>query len=90
LSTFYSLHDIQLLLRVNGLAFHFIWLRGRIDGGSDVVVQDPILGEFSLHGGFELQTRQMAAGAEWRRVSVDELKGIIASAVRERRCEHND
>ncbi len=62
----------------------------RIDGGSDVVVQDPILGEFSLHGGFELQTRQMAQGGEWRRVSVDELKDIIASAVRKRGCEHAD
>jgi hypothetical protein len=82
LSTFHNLHDIQLQLRVNGLGFHFVWLSGRIDGGSDLVVQDPRLGEFALHGGFELQIRQMAEEAEWRRVSVEELKNIVASAVR--------
>jgi len=41
----------------------------------EVLVNEPVLGEYSLHSGFEIQLHEPDAG--WRQVSLEELKGIL-------------
>jgi hypothetical protein len=66
-------------LLVNGLSMRTVRVRqgGESTGDFEVIVTDLMLGPFALHSGFEIDVPEPDSG--WRRVSLDELKGILRS-----------
>jgi hypothetical protein len=74
-----ALDDVPCDLSLNGLPLHSVRVRqtGDCADDFDVIVTDPVLGAFSLHAGFDIDVRER--DSSWRRVSLDELKGILKS-----------
>lgn len=74
-----SLDDIPCELLLNGVFVRFVRIRRAAEPGVDfdVVVTDPGVGCFALHRGFEIDLHE--PDATWRRVSLQELKGILKS-----------
>ena len=66
-------------LLLNGVSIRTVRVRQGAEsaGNFDVIVTDPILGPFALHSGFEIDVSQ--PNSNWRRVSLEELKGILNS-----------
>ena len=64
-------------LLLNGVPMRSVWLRqnARSPGDLEVSVNEAVLGEYSLHSGFEIQVHESGTG--WRQVSLEELKGIL-------------
>src|SRR5271166_4636137 len=66
-------------VRVNGITFESV--RIRRDRGAnhfDIVIDDPYVGRFALTTAVpDLELRD--EGSEWRQVTLDELKGILAN-----------
>jgi hypothetical protein len=62
---------------LNDIPVRSVQIRNMRDSQEDfeVVVTDRILGLFALHAGFEIDVRE--ADSDWRRVSLDELKGML-------------
>jgi len=74
-----GLGDFPCELLVNGVSIRTVRVRQAAEpaGDFDVVVSDSMLGSFALHFGFEIDVHEPDLG--WRRVSLDELKGILRS-----------
>ena len=74
-----SLDDIPCELLLNGVFVRSVRIRRAAEPGVDfdVVVTDPGVGCFALHRGFEIDLHE--PDATWRRVSLQELKGILKS-----------
>jgi hypothetical protein len=68
----------QVDLNVNGITFESVRLRRRCGlADFDVLIDDPNLGRFALTPAFpDLELRD--EDSDWRRVSLDELKKILA------------
>ena len=66
-------------LLLNGVPMRSVRLRqnARSAGDLEVLVNEPVLGAYSLHSGFEIQLHEPDTG--WRQVSVEELKRILKS-----------
>jgi hypothetical protein len=66
-------------LLLNGVRIKCLGIRQGAESAGDleVVVTDPVLGPFALHSGFEIDVPE--PDSNWRRVSLDELKGILRS-----------
>jgi len=65
-------------VKVNGITFGSVWLR-RSSGANDfdIVIDDPQIGRFALTPAFlDLELRD--EDSDWRHVSLDELKKILA------------
>jgi len=64
-------------LLLNGVPMRSVRFRQNTESAADleVLVNEPVLGEYSLHSGFEIQLHEPDAG--WRQVSLEELKGIL-------------
>ena len=77
MSDTFALDDFPCELLLNGMSVRSVTIRQTTesDGDFDVVVTDSILGAFALHSDFEIDVQEADAG--WRRVSLDELKGIL-------------
>ena len=75
----FALDEFSCELRVNGVSIPTVRIRQGAEsaGDLDVVVTDPVVGCFALHSGFEIDVPEPDSG--WRRVSLDELKGILKS-----------
>jgi hypothetical protein len=74
----FSAHDdFRCELLLNGVPIQSLRVRqiGDSVDDFDLVVTDSVLGAFSLHSMFEIELHQ--ADSSWRRVSLDELKGIV-------------
>jgi len=74
---FSGLDDVQCKLRLNGVSVQSVGIRRTTEsaGDFDILVKVPLLGAFSLHSGFEIELHE--PDANWRRVSLDELKEIL-------------
>lgn len=74
-----ALGDFPCELLLNGVSVRTVRVRQGAEsaGDFDVVVSDPVLGPFALHSGFEIDVPE--PDSNWRRVSLDELKGILKS-----------
>jgi len=74
---FSALHEFPCELLLNGVPIRSVRVRQIADSVDDfdVIVTDPILGAFPLHIEFEIDLHE--ADSSWRRVSLDELKGIL-------------
>jgi len=68
----------QVRLRVNGLTFESVRLRRRCGSGDfDILIDDPNVGCFALTAAVpDLELRD--EDSEWRQVTLDELKRILA------------
>ena len=77
MSDIYTPDEFPCELLVNAVPIQSVRIRqdAESDGDFDVVVTDSILGAFALHSDFEIDVQEPDAG--WRRVSLDELKGIL-------------
>ena len=77
---FSSVGDLPCELLLNGLPMRSVRIRQNSDseGNFDVLVNEPVLGGYSLHSGFDIQVPE-TEDAGWRRVSLAELKGILKS-----------
>jgi len=66
-------------LLLNGVSIRTVRVRQGAEpaGNFDVIVIDPMLGPFGLHSGFEIDVPE--PNSNWRRVSLDEFKGILKS-----------
>ena len=66
-------------LLLNGVSIRTVRVRQGAEpaGNFDVIVIDPMLGPFALHSGFEIDVPE--PNSNWRRVSLEELKGILKS-----------
>jgi hypothetical protein len=64
-------------LLVNGVPIQSVRIRQGAESADalDVVVADPLVGCFALHSGFDIGIHE--PDRSWRRVSLDELKGIL-------------
>jgi hypothetical protein len=64
-------------LLLNGVSIRTVRVRQGAEstGDFEVIVTDLILGSFALHSCFEIDVPEPDSG--WRRVSLDELKGIL-------------
>jgi hypothetical protein len=69
--------DVPCELLLNGVSVRRVAIRQPADAVADfdVVFTDPVLGSFSLHSGFDIDMREL--DLNWRRVSLEELKGIL-------------
>jgi hypothetical protein len=70
--------DYQIELKVNGISVTSVRFCISVDApnGFDVMIDDPAIGAFSLHCGFDLEVRE--EGSLWRPVSLVELKKCLA------------
>lgn len=77
---FSALGNLPCELLLNGVSIRSVRIRENSDseGNFDVLVNEPVLGVYSLHSGFDIQVHE-AEDAGWRRVSLAELKGILKS-----------
>jgi hypothetical protein len=77
MSDLFTPDEFPFELLVNAVPIQSVRIRqgAESDGDFDVVVTDSILGAFALHSDFEIDVQEPDAG--WRRVSLDELKGIL-------------
>jgi hypothetical protein len=67
-----------LQLKVNNVLAKHVWFRVLSGlGRGEVVVEDPLVGVFSLHSEFDLLLKE--EGAEWRSVGIDELRRVLAA-----------
>lgn len=66
-----------LQLKVNTVLAKYIWLRGSIAIQCEVVIEDPLVGVFTLHNEFDLLLKE--EGSEWRSVGLDELRRVLAA-----------
>jgi hypothetical protein len=73
--------EISCDILINGVPFRSARIRKRpgYPHDFDVVVTEPMLGQFALHAGFEIDVRE--SDSVWQRVSLDELKGILTRSV---------
>jgi hypothetical protein len=73
--------DPPLRIQINGTVTTSVRLRSQhgAPGQLEVVVDDPWLGVFALHRQFDLLVRE--EGAEWRTVTLDELRGILEANI---------
>ncbi len=69
--------EIPCDVLINGVPFRSVHMRNRsaYPHNFDVVVTEPMLGQFALHAGFDIDVRE--SDSVWRRVSLGELKGIL-------------
>jgi hypothetical protein len=67
-------------LIVNGVPFGSLSVRNRPDDSDDfdVVVTEPMLGQFALHAEFDIDVCE--PDSDWRRVSLEELKGMLTKS----------
>jgi hypothetical protein len=74
-----ALGDLPCELLLNGVPIQSVRIRQGGESAADlgVVVTDPVLGPFALHTGFEIDVPE--PDSNWRRVTLDELKGILKS-----------
>jgi hypothetical protein len=72
-----AIDDFPCELLLNGVPVQSVRIRHTAEpaGDFDVVVADTVLGAFALHSGFYIDVHD--ADSNWRRVSLDELKGIL-------------
>jgi hypothetical protein len=77
MSDTFALDELSCELLVNGVSIRTVKIRQDDESASDfdVVVTDPVVGYFALHSGFEIDVHER--DSSWRRVSLDELKGIL-------------
>ena len=75
-----ELGDVSCDLIVNGVPFRSVNIRNRPDDPDefDVVVIEPMLGQFALHAGFDIDVRD--PDSHWRPRSFDELKGMLVNS----------
>jgi hypothetical protein len=75
-------------LRVNGVVIRSVQVRNRNDAGGEfqVVINDPQIGSFPLHSGFELEMRE--EGSPWRSVTLEELTKVLAAHSESLRTAH--
>ena len=73
--------DPTLQIQINGTVATSVRLRSQhgAPGQLEVVVDDPWLGVFALHRQFDLLVKE--EGAEWRTVTLDELRGILEANI---------
>jgi hypothetical protein len=64
-------------LLLNGVPVQSVRIRQGTESASDfeILVNEPVLGVFSLQSGFEIQAHE--PDGSWRGVSLDDLKGIL-------------
>jgi hypothetical protein len=69
--------ELPCELLLNGVPMQSVRLRQNADSAGDleVLVNEPVLGAYSLHSGFEIQLHEPDVG--WRKVSLEELKGVL-------------
>lgn len=74
-----KIRQLPCELRVNGIRVRSVNLRCPDDAAGDfqVVINDPQIGSFSLHRGFELEMRE--EGLPWRPVMLDQLTKVLAA-----------
>lgn len=72
-----ALEDFSCELLLNGVSVRRVAIRQTAESVADfdVIFTDPVLGSFSLHAGFDIDMRE--DDLNWRRVSLEELKGIL-------------
>lgn len=77
---FSALGNLPCELLLNGVSIRSVRIRQNSDseGNFDVLVDEPVLGVYSLHSGFDIQVHE-AEDASWRRVPLAELKRILKS-----------
>ena len=73
--------DPPVQIQINGTVSKSVRLRSQhgAPGQLEVVVDDPWLGVFALHRRFDLLVKE--EGAEWRAVTLDELRGILEANI---------
>ena len=76
-----ALGDLPCELLLNGVSMRSVRIRQNVEspGDFDVLVDEPVLGVYSLHSGFEIQVLESDTG--WRQVSLEELKEILKCRV---------
>ena len=74
--------ESTLQVKINGTLAKSVRLRFHpgVPGDFDVVVEDPWLGAFALSSQFDLLAKE--EGSEWRAVTLDELRSILAANTR--------
>jgi len=79
MSDTFTPEEFSCELLLNGVRIKSLGIRQSAEsaGDLDVVVTDPVLGPFALHSGFEIDIPE--PDSNWRRVSLEELKGILKS-----------
>jgi hypothetical protein len=71
-------NEPALQLKVNDVLARHVWLRAANDlDHGEVVVEDSLLGVFSLHNEFDLLLKE--EDSEWRPVGLDELRRVLAA-----------
>lgn len=77
---FSALGDLPCELLLNGIPIPSVRIRQSRDseGSFDVLVNEPVLGVYALHSGFEIQVHE-PDNAGWRRVCLADLKGVLES-----------
>lgn len=75
-----EIDELSCKLRVNGLLVQSVHVRCVPELADDfqVVITDPQIGSFSLHGGFELEMRE--EGSSWRTVTLEQLTKAITGS----------
>ncbi len=78
LSEPFRVDDVPCTLLVNGILVRSVQTQRVTDTTDDfqVVIEDPQIGSFSLHGGFDLEMR---AHATWEPVTLEQLKKTLAA-----------
>ncbi len=73
----FKIQQIPCDLRVNGILLRSVQVRLRNHAGPEfqVVIKDPQIGSFPLHGGFELELREK--GSPWRSVTLEVLTKVL-------------
>ena len=79
MSDIFTPDEFSFELLVNAVPIQSVRIRQGAESTDDldVVVTDPVVGSFALHSGFDIDIHQ--PDQSWRRVSLDELKGILKS-----------
>jgi hypothetical protein len=72
--------ELSCKLRVNGLLVQSVHIRCVPELADDfqVIITDPQIGSFSLHGGFELEMREK--GSPWRPVTLEQLTKTVTES----------
>jgi hypothetical protein len=75
-----EIDELSCKLRVNGLLVQSVHVRCVPELADDfqIVITDPQIGSFSLHGGFELEMRE--EGSSWRTVTLEQLTKAITGS----------
>ncbi|MGC2450124.1 MAG: hypothetical protein WA477_20910 [Candidatus Sulfotelmatobacter sp.] len=77
MSDIFAPDEFPCELLVNGVPIHSVRIRQGAGSADDldVVVTDPVVGCFALHSVFDIDVHE--PDQSWRRVSLNELKGIL-------------